>query len=164
MREFNQPEEQNNNSQTIRNKSRNHSREESIIRESADVPIQSESIASVVNVPLSSSVERIAVLSDSFKLERLNQPGEVEKLVPNNRFAQRDVRRLLAKSMPVAAKKRKLNEMLEVIANTSVVVRQEEGTSNAQQNNQRTAQDYAQSLIDRFVKQPTRVITTYRSV
>ena len=164
MRELNQL---NNNSETIANKSQNRSRNQTAISNSEDFPFESESIQNVTTAPLTSSVTKNVSIPPSLDIEKLKVPGEIEKLVPNNRNIQRNVRQLLAQSMPTVAKKRKLQEMLDnnPIDNDENAGQRSSSNSQSQTVIERpptiSGTDYAQELLRNYGS--GRVNRTYRS-
>jgi len=162
LRELNDPEVSN--SQSIRNRTAlKRSREIEI--ETEELQIQSESIASVLNAPLSTSLGKNTDIGGSLDLEKLKEPGEIEKLIPNNRNVQRDVRQLLAKSMPVAVKKRKLNEMLQnipIVGNINAGQRSNLLPQNVVEQRRKSDQECANEILSQFLNQSGRIVRTYR--
>jgi hypothetical protein len=159
----------NNNSEVIRkNKSQNRSRNQSSISNSENNIVQSESVQDISAAPLTSSVTGNVQIPPSLDLEKLKEPGAIEKLVPNNRNVQRNVRQLLAKPMPVAAKKRKLQEMLDNGPIDNADNAGQRSSSNSQSETvierpPQSGQDAADEMFRDLVNRSERLNRTYRS-
>ncbi|XP_070497239.1 uncharacterized protein [Chironomus tepperi] len=155
-----------------KSKSQNRSRvismiQQSLIRDSEDVPIESQSMGSTIDAPLSSSLgENQQVI---INLELLKLPGEIEKLIPNNRNVQRNVRQLLAQAMPAAAKKRKLQEMLENVPNVRFDNAGQGSNSNSpsqtviERPKPRSTEDPAERMFRMLASQSGRVNRSYKN-
>ncbi|CAG9806817.1 unnamed protein product [Chironomus riparius] len=163
LRELN---ELNNNPEPIISKSQNRSRNVSATSDSVNLAVESESIQNISTAPLTSSVTGKVDIPPSIDLDKLKQPGEIEKLIPNDRNIQQNVRRLLSQAMPAGAKKRKLQEMLENGPIENVESSRQRSISNSQSRTaieQRNGHDFAQEMFRNLANRSTRINRTYRN-
>ncbi|CAG9797022.1 unnamed protein product [Chironomus riparius] len=144
----------------------NRSRNLSAKSDSENLSVESESIQNITSAPLTSSLPGKVYFSSSLDLDKLKQPGEIEKLVPNDRNIQRNLKRLLSQAMPASAKKRKVQEMLEdgPIENDAISHQRIASTSQSRTViEERNDHDYAQEMFRTLVNQSTRINRTYKS-